>query len=307
MGYMNRKPNLISVILPVYNAAPYLPAALISILNQTGVNLELIAIDDHSTDESWDILKVFVQTDKRLKISRNSRNHRIAYTLNRGIKQARGQFIARMDADDISLPGRLKKQLHFLKNHPDVVIVGGQCQTIDSHGDRLGTKKFPTSNRAIRDMLYTNNPLQHPAVMINRALLPKNFAWYNTNFPPAEDLDLFFRLGAYGRYANLPNLILKYRQYPLSQTYKNPKNTFYFTQKVRQYAIAHYGYIPTTKAKLVSNLQSLAVNLIPNRLIYPLYSLLRGTRSLPSLLQTDKLVLWPKTSPKSSTVSLFGK
>src|SRR3989338_8491510 len=116
------KTALISVIIPVYNGNGFLPAALESILDQTYRNFEVIAIDDGSTDNSYEILKDYAERDSRLRVFRNSKNLNIANTLNRGIKLARGQYIARMDADDIALPHRLAKQLHYLLLHPDTVI-----------------------------------------------------------------------------------------------------------------------------------------------------------------------------------------
>jgi glycosyltransferase involved in cell wall biosynthesis len=275
---------LISVIIPVFNGNGYLPAAIQSILSQTYRHLEVIAIDDGSTDNSFEILKRFAKIDSRMRIYRNAKNLNIANTLNRGIKLAKGQYIARMDADDVALPHRIERQIRYLKLHPEIVIVGGQVRTIDTEGRALGRKLFPTSNKQIRESLYTSNPIQHPTAIINRALLPKNFSWYNPALPPAEDYDLFFRLGKYGNYHNLSCFVLQYRQYLGSSTFKNPLNTFNVTKKVRHLAVSKYGYIPSVRAKLVHSLQVAIVSLIPTFLIYPLYVLVRGIRSPLQLL-----------------------
>ena len=242
---------LISVIIPVYNGNGYLPAALLSILNQTYKNLEIIVIDDGSTDNSYEIMKNFAKEDKRLRIFKNPKNLNISHTLNRGIKLAKGQYLARMDADDVALPHRLEKQIKYLLDHPEVVIVGGQCQTIDITGKVIGRKHFPRTDKQIRDALYTTNPIQHPTAVINRALLPKNFTWYNAVLPPAEDYDLFFRLGSYGQYHNLKSMVLQYRQYLGSSTFKNPVKTFSATLKVRHLAVTKYGYQPSLKSQLI--------------------------------------------------------
>jgi len=278
------KTPLISVVIPVYNGNGFLPAALESILGQTYRNFEVIAIDDGSTDNSYEILKNYAERDSRLRVFRNSKNLNIANTLNRGIKLARGQYIARMDADDIALPKRLSRQIKFMKSHPEVVILGGQVKTIDINGKTIGRKLFPKTDGQIRGALFTTNPIQHPTAIINRALLPKNFAWYDPALPPAEDYDLFFRLGQFGLYHNLDRFVLKYRQYLGSATFKNPVKTFGVTRKVRKLARTKYGYVPTTTALITHYLQVAVVAIIPDFLIYPTYALVRGIRSPLQLL-----------------------
>lgn len=298
-----KKTPLISVIIPVYNGNGYLPAAIDSILSQTYHNLEVIAIDDGSTDNSYEILQKYAKIDSRISIYRNQKNLNIAHTLNWGIKLAKGQFIARMDADDISLPHRLQKQLHFLLKNPQVVIVGGQVKTIDVAGKALGRKLFPKTDKQIREALYTSNPIQHPTALINRFLIPKNFSWYDPSLPPAEDYDLFFRLAKYGQFHNLPCFVLKYRQYLGSSTFKNPLKTFSATKKVRHLAVTKYGYIPSTKAKMINDLQVLIISLLPDSFIYPAYVLIRGIRS-PLQLLADYLAtikFFPDLRPSADT------
>ncbi len=296
---------LISVILPVYNANGYLPLALESIFAQTYKNFELIAVDDGSTDNSLDILKKYAKKDQRIKVYHNKRNLNIANSLNLGIKHAKGQYIARMDADDISLPHRFQKQIHFLLKHPEVIILGGQVRTIDVNGKALGRKLFPILDNEIRESLYTSNPIQHPTAIINKFLLPKNFSWYNPSLPPAEDYDLFFRLGQYGKYHNLNHFVLKYRQYLGSSTFKNPLKTFNVTKKVRKLAVAKYGYQPSLKSKIINLVQIILVTVVPDTFIYPLYVLVRGIRS-PLQLLADYLAknkYFPNTTPKASKLS----
>ncbi len=295
---------LISVIIPVYNVNGYLATAINSILDQTYKNLEVIAIDDGSTDDSYKTLKQLAKTDSRLKVLKNSKNLNISRTLNRGIKLAKGQFIARMDADDIALPHRLQQQINFILKHPQVVILGGQCKTIDLTSKIIGKKLFPVTDIQIREALYTSNPIQHPTALINRSLLPKNFAWYNPAFPPAEDYDLFFRLGQFGKYHNLPRFVLKYRQYIGSNTFKNPVKTFNVTKQVRFLAHTQYGYHPSLRSSIVHLLQVAVISLIPGFLVYPLYVIVRGIRSPLQLLADyfEELRYFP--SPTSGSPEL---
>jgi glycosyltransferase involved in cell wall biosynthesis len=295
---------LISVIIPVYNGNGYLATAINSILNQTYKNFEIIAIDDGSIDNSYDILKSLAKSDKRLRIFKNSKNLNISRTLNRGIKLAKGDYIARMDADDIALPNRFTQQMNFLLKHPQVVILGGQCKTIDVNGKLMGKKLFPVKDAQIREALYTTNPIQHPTAIINKALLPKNFAWYNPQLPPAEDYDLFFRLGQFGKYHNLPRFLLKYRQYIGSSTFKNPVKTFSVTRKVRRLARTQYGYKPSLRATLTHILQVAIISIIPGFLVYPTYVLVRGIRSPRQLLADylGELKYFPSPTSKSDKV-----
>lgn len=276
---LNSTKPLVSVVIPVYNANGFLSAAINSILNQTYKNLEIIIVDDGSTDETPKILKSFAKKDKRVKILTNNKNLNIATSLNRGIKLAKGNYIARMDADDISLPNRIEKQMEYLLAHPDIVILGGQCKTIDTRDKTIGHKLFPVTDTEIRDALYYENPIQHPTVIFNKELIPKNFSWYNPDLPPAEDYDLFFRLAKFGKLHNLKRFVLKYRQYIGSSTFKNPLNTFNVTLKVRKLAITKYDYKPTLKSKMIHKFQKLVVKILPASLIYPLYILVRGIES----------------------------
>ena len=274
---INHNP-LISVILPVHNAEKYLVEALESLRYQTYTNFEVIAIDDASSDLSARILRNYAKIDPRIKVYRNKINLKIANTLNFGLTKAKGHFIARMDADDVAMPTRFQKQLNFLTKHPGVVVVGGQCLTIDTNSHITGKKLFPTDHIAISELMYTANPLQHPSIMVRRDLLPKDFVWYNPKLTPAEDLDLYFRLGKFGLFANLKSTVLMYRQHGDSETFRNPKYTFKVTQKVRRLAVAKHGYKPSLKSQVLATIQKVVLTFVPNSLIFPLYTFIRGTK-----------------------------
>lgn len=278
MRHTSNQSPFISVILPVHNAEQYLFQALESLRYQTYQNFEVIAIDDASTDDSYNILKKYSKIDSRFKVFKNKTNLKISNTLNFGLTKAKGQFIARMDADDVSLSTRFQKQIKYLLKHPGVVVVGGQCLTIDKNSHLTGKKLFPTNHIDIHELMYTANPIQHPSIMINRSLIPKSFAWYNPKLIPAEDLDLYFRLGKFGLFANLKDTVLMYRQHGNSETFKNPKNTFNITQKVRSIAVKKYGYKPTPKAKVIAFFQKIALTILPDEFIFPLYTFIRGTK-----------------------------
>jgi len=273
-NYKFKKP-VVSVYMPVFNAGPYLIQSIESILNQTFQNFEYIIVDDCSTDDSWKIIKKYAKQDKRIRIFKNKINLGVSLTSNIAISQARCKYIARMDADDISTPTRLQKQLQFLKSNPKAVVVGGQCTIIDSENRLIGTKKFPTSTSKINDMLFWAVPIQQGYMMVNRSLLPKKFAWYSASKSSAEEVDLYFQLSQYGILANLPDNLYYYRQINTSLSHLNPKKTFYLTLQSRLIALKK-GFQPSVKAVFLNLAQIFIITILPSFLIYQLWYFIRG-------------------------------
>jgi glycosyltransferase involved in cell wall biosynthesis len=269
------KKPLLSVYMPVFNASPYLAQSIESILNQTLKNFEFIIIDDHSTDNSWKIIKSFARRDPRIRIYRNRLNLGVSTNSNIAISLARCKYLARMDADDISTPDRLEKQYKYLKSHPNTIVVGAQCTIINQHDLIVGFKNFPTSVSGIRDMLFWAVPVQQGYMMINRALLPKNFTWYSATKSSAEEVDLYFQMLKFGHLANLPDNLYFYRQIDNSLSHKNPKKTFYLTLQSRFIAIEN-GFKPSFKAVLINFAQIIIISLLPSSLIYSLWYFIRG-------------------------------
>lgn len=273
---------LISVVIPVYNSEKYLRSAVESILCQSFKNFEVIAIDDGSCDHSYQILKTLAKSDSRLRVFKNTKNRNIVYTLNRGIKLARGKYIARMDSDDIAVKNRFKIQLRYLRAHPDTIVVGSNCFTIDQNNNFIGYKRFPVSDESIKAMIFLINPMQHPTMMINRLLLPKNFSWYNKSLVHAEDLDLLFRLAKIGRVHNLKTPLLFYRLHLDSKTFKNPKDNYQDTKIIRKLAIEEYGYEKPNYLRFVNQIQELMIAIFPAPVIYSLYTFIRDLSFLAS-------------------------
>jgi glycosyltransferase involved in cell wall biosynthesis len=198
---------LVSVILPVYNAETYIAEAIESILTQSYKNLELILINDGSTDRSLDIMQSYA--DIRIQIiSRENRG--LVASLNEGIMKAKGKYIARMDADDISLPKRFEEQVAFLEMYPEV----GLCGTaVIIFGDKIKGKiwRLPQSDNRIKSELLFSSALAHPTVMMRRELIEKYGLFYDPAFQHAEDFELWTRFAEYTDIANLPEPLLKYR------------------------------------------------------------------------------------------------
>ncbi len=216
---MSERIPTVSVIMPVYNARRYVRQAVTSITAQTGCHFELIVIDDGSTDGSTDILRGLAARDSRIwLVSRPNTGYTTA--LNEALGLARGRYIARMDADDVALPGRLALQAAELDARPDLAALGSAIWIIDPAGRRVMDYRPPTQHVQIEAALLSGQAvINHPSVMM-RASAVRAVGGYDPQAEPSEDVDLFLRLTGVGRLANLPERMLCYRLHPhsVSQT-----------------------------------------------------------------------------------------
>ena len=201
---------LVSVILPVYNADPFVAATVESILGQTFPDFEFIIIDDGSTDRSLSILQDYARKDKRIRlISRPNTGYVIA--LNEGLVAAKGELIARIDADDLSDKKRFELQVDRMKKEPDLVALGTCAFAIDGDGAPLGDYSVPLTHDEIEGAhLRGESSIHHPAVMMRMEAVMR-VGCYRPPLMPCEDYDLWLRLGEVGRLANLPDRLLSKR------------------------------------------------------------------------------------------------
>ena len=183
---------MISVIMGVYNSKEYLREAIESILNQTFKNFEFIIIDDGSNDGSSKILKSYDEKDPRIKIINNKNNIGLTASLNKGLKTAQYDFIARMDADDISKNDRLQKQYNFLKANKDVSVIGTSAIDIDKEGKIINHRKVPLTYDKIKKTIRTVNPIIHSSVMFRKKDILK-IGGYNEKYRKVQDYELWFR------------------------------------------------------------------------------------------------------------------
>jgi len=206
--------DFISIILPVFNGEKFLKEAVKSILSQTFPNFELIIIDDGSTDNSVEIIKSF--NDDRIKLLSNWKNEGLIFSLNRGLSIVTGKYIARMDADDIAHPDRLKIQFEFMESNPDVDICGTWILRFGSLL-RRGLLKLPCRNDEIKASLLFYNPLVHPSVIFKREFIVKNRLKYSNDFKGAEDYNMWVEMiASSAKTANIPESLLRYRTSDLS-------------------------------------------------------------------------------------------
>jgi len=211
--------NKLSVILPVYNAEKYIAEAIESILTQSYQDFEFIIINDGSTDRSLDIIQSYADQDSRIQlVSRDNKG--LIFTLNEAISLAKGDFIARMDADDISLPNRFEQQIKYLDEHPKTAVVGTGYRYMDEAGVVGDKRNVFTAFEDIKASFYFTNPIAHPSVMINYRLLGSEYC-YLEQYKTIEDLELWFRISANHEIVNLAEVLLHYRVLDSSITGSN--------------------------------------------------------------------------------------
>lgn len=209
---MNDTP-LVSVVMPVYNAGRYVGEAIESVLSQTFTDFEFLALDDGSTDNSLSLLEAYTRHDSRLKIFTKP-HEGMTRRLNEGLALARGQYIARMDADDLALESRLLEQVHHLEEDPDCVVVGTDLVMISEDGKELVIDRHECDHDKILQMLVNGalGVITHATSMMQRQALI-DVGGYREKFDGLEDLDLLLRLAEIGRLANIPRVLFKVRMH----------------------------------------------------------------------------------------------
>ncbi len=234
-GSVNDGPR-VSVVMPFFNSAEYVEEAIESMLSQTYRALEVIAIDDGSTDDGLAIVQRIAARDQRVRVISEGKRGFVV-SLNRGLALARGEYIARMDADDVSLPDRIAKQVAFLDSHPDVGVVGGQILAV-LDGKVLTLPWWldaPLDHDAIESALWHRNSIYHPTALLRRDVLLAA-SGYRSAFTVVQDYDLWLRLAARTRLANLPDRVLRYRFHDKQATERNHELAYLCTWSARHAA-----------------------------------------------------------------------
>ncbi len=261
----------VSVIMSVYNGEEFLKDSILSVLNQIYKDFEFVIIDDASTDNSLEILKNFQKNDSRIKIINNKENLGLTKSLNKAILISSGEYIARLDAGDISLPERIEKQVAFLDNNKDVGLVGSWMYIINTKGETIDEIKYPTNNKEIKEDLIKYNPLVHSSIMFRRSVAHRvNF--YDENYKYAQDYNFYFKLSPYTKFANLPMSLVKYRKMPNSITSTKNKKQMSFANRARVYAISEGQY---GKFNYIYILKNFLVSLIPTKIKFFIKDLIK--------------------------------
>lgn len=269
-----KRPPLVSVIMPVYNAEKYLAKAIESILNQTYKRFELIIIDDMSDDKSNSIIKTYKRRHRtRIQLIETKKNLNGGGDMcaNLGIEHARGKYIARMDADDIAAPDRFEKQVAFLEKNKRVFLVGSNAHVINKNGKIIGEKLEPTSPSDIYHAYATSNPIINSSVMVRRLYFGKHFS-YQIEYETNNDYYTFFKLATKDYiFVNIQEKLLSLRAPDVSDLYLEIKEMFLNTFKVRFDMVFHSNYKFTIRDLGINMAQALIL-VLPQNMIEDLLS-----------------------------------
>lgn len=199
----------VNVLMPVYNGEKYLEEAIKSILDQTFIDFKFIIIDDGSIDKSVEIIKSFI--DSRIELHKNDKNLKLIATLNKGLDLCNAEYIVRMDADDISLPERIEKQVLFMDKNPNVVCSGTSFIDFDEYQ----TKEiyYDTDDSSIRIKHLYQTQIAHPTAIWRTETIKINDLKFDFRFPHCEDYEFWTRMGHFGLLSNLPEILVKKREH----------------------------------------------------------------------------------------------
>jgi glycosyltransferase involved in cell wall biosynthesis len=265
----------VSVLMPAYNAEKYIDESIESILNQTFADFELVIIDDCSTDKTWEIIQKYKEKDKRIIAIKNEKNLGIAGNRNKLKKLARGIYVVWQDADDISMPDRLKHQYEFMEVNQSVGICGGWLEFFNGNGQN-SVRKYKEKDEDLRKNVFRFSPASQCAAIIRKSVLDE-MGDYDLNYPSAEDLDMSFRIGKKYKFANLQELVLRYRENDNGATFTRLKTTELKTISIRlKYADDKF-YRMTAGDHFYSISQYISVFLIPTKFKIFLFNLLRNS------------------------------
>jgi glycosyltransferase involved in cell wall biosynthesis len=254
--------------MPVYNSEKFLEEAIRSILNQSYSNFEFLIYDDNSTDNSKEIIQNFKLQDSRIKFFLSKKNIGYAKLLNKMIVDAKFNFFARMDADDISEKTRFEKQLNFLLKNPKVSVVGSFAEIINEKGYFVTKSKYPINYLEIKNAFRDYCAFVHSAVIL-RADFVKQVGGYRACMSPAEDYDLWTRLARVSSMHNLPEYLLKYRRHFDSVSFARRNEQFFNAEIIKKNyenllnggddIIKNFDFKSATKNKLIKNFPFLKI------------------------------------------------
>jgi glycosyltransferase involved in cell wall biosynthesis len=237
------------VVIPAFNAAPWVGAALRSVARQQDTSMEIILVDDGSTDATVELASTAMVGVSNFKLIRSEHNLGIVAALNRGIDEARGRYIARMDADDLCMPNRFARQIDFLETTRTDLC--GSWFTEFGQGFPRNVR-WPHAQTAVHAAMMFQNAICHPTVMARREVMQE--LRYREGYRLAEDYDLFSRAcGAY-RLANVPAVLLRYRRHPRQSTQAKRSSMEDVTRRIRIEALRRQGFDPSPEEQRLHNL-----------------------------------------------------
>lgn len=227
--------------MAVYNGEAFLREAIDSILEQTIRDFEFVIVDDGSTDRTAEIVRSY--QDSRILLVQNEENIGLTRSLNAGIAISRGKYVARMDADDISMPERFQRQVEFLERNPGIGVCGTAMKVF---GEGEQTWAHPLDSEAIKAAMIFNNALFHPTVMIRNEVLRRHDLMYDVTYRTSQDYDLWTRMAAHTEFANLGDVLVRYRRHSAAVGRRHIRNQTKASIRIKsRYIQQTLGFLPT--------------------------------------------------------------
>ncbi len=271
---MEQSNPLVSIVIPVHNGEKYLKESIESCINQTYSTLEIIVVNDASTDSTLDMLKEY---GDKLKIISVEKQNGLGNVINIGIREAKGEYIARLDIDDVMSPTRIQEQVEYLESHPDCVALGGQIDIIDENSQVTGHREYAQEDKDIKKNMFLFQPFAHPAVTMRKSAA-ESVGLYPENMPKVEDVKFFFLLSTKGKFANLSTTVLKYRMTFTTESQSNMVDHFKKTNMVRNWAIRELGIRPNVIQYVKWKIETVGVylfSILPPRLFMRVFEFVR--------------------------------
>jgi glycosyltransferase involved in cell wall biosynthesis len=280
---------LVSIILPVFNAQDFLSEAIESIISQTYKNIELIIVDDSSTDDSYSIAANYKNKYPDLITLLRSKRHlnkEGEASSNIGLNYAKGKYIARMDADDISCPTRIEKQVKFLESHPNIFLVASNAHIIDREGNMIGEKIETSKSQEIyKEYLSfrptTVNPIINPSTMCHAYDKDKKKFKYDIKYPAANDYYTLIKLICNDyRFYNIQEKLIYYRVHGRNNTLTRIKEKCMLISRIRLEMAIKYNYRPAILDSSLMIAQAIVLAILPQKIILSLYLIIKGITDL---------------------------
>jgi len=294
---IDSKHPLVSVIIPVYNAEEFVSESIESILNQTYENIEIVLVDDCSIDSTLAILKKYKKEypDKITLVAlKKNRGKGGDSAANIAFERSSGEFIARMDADDVSLPDRLEKQVKFLIDNPEYAVVGSCAYVINTEGEVVGKKIMPETHKDIYKNLFTFHPMINPTQMFRKAKFAGPMLYLNDNPTNNDYLTSMKKISSGAKYYNLPDKLLYYRIHDRNDSLARVRRTFGNSVITRLRGVSEFGYKPSIFSIAKFLLQIVVVYSLPEKMVFTLYMLVKGIVKPAIILPSINLPLIAK-------------
>lgn len=249
---------LVSIVMPVHNGERYVKEAIDSCLDQTYRNIEIIVVDDKSTDNT---LKILQEYKERISIIEVEKQNGLGNVINIGIRASKGEYIARMDADDVMAKDRIEKQVEYLLENSDCVAVGGQIDIIDSNSNVTGHREYALTDEKIKRNMFIFQPFAHPAVLLRKSAV-ESVGLYPEDMWKVEDVKFFFLLSQKGLFANLSDTVIKYRVSFDTESQSKMVEHFKLTHGMRNWVTQNLDIKPTFRERVIWFIQRVVVGLV---------------------------------------------